>query len=146
MGKSGVALATPNQRIANEEQMNKLENRPLRIAILGASGSVGRQCVQVAGDNPQRVQVVALAARSNREVVGHWARELAVSHVALAEKVAPPDLPPGCELAFGAQALADLARLAEVDLVLNAIVGAAGLAPSYAALQAGKTLALANKE
>jgi 1-deoxy-D-xylulose-5-phosphate reductoisomerase len=100
-----------------------------RVAILGSTGSIGRQAVQVVKDHPERFQVVGLCAHTDGERVEEQARALHVGRTGL-----------------GAEAAVDLATLNEADVVLNAIVGAAGLRASVAALDAGKTLALANKE
>ncbi len=93
---------------------------------------------------------MALAAGRNVEALASAAREFGVRRVAVAG-LAEADrarrlLPPGTEIAHGQQGLIALASLADVDLVLNAVVGAAGLGPTLAALESGKQLALANKE
>jgi 1-deoxy-D-xylulose-5-phosphate reductoisomerase len=100
-----------------------------RVVILGSTGSIGRQAVQVVQDHPERFQVVGLCAHTDGETVEEQARALEVTRTGL-----------------GSEAAVDLATLDEADVVLNAIVGAAGLRASVAALDAGKTLALANKE
>ena len=100
-----------------------------RIVILGSTGSVGTQALEVVKANPDRFQVVGLAAGTNEIALERQAREFGVKHTAL-----------------GAERAAELATLDEADVVLNAIVGAAGLKASVAALDAGKLLALANKE
>jgi 1-deoxy-D-xylulose-5-phosphate reductoisomerase len=100
-----------------------------RVAILGSTGSIGRQAVQVVKDHPERFQVVGLCAHTDGERVEEQARALQVRRTGL-----------------GTEAAVELATLDEADVVLNAIVGAAGLRASVAALDAGKTLALANKE
>jgi 1-deoxy-D-xylulose-5-phosphate reductoisomerase len=126
----------------------------LNLAILGSTGSVGRQALAVAAHNPKRIRVVALAAHRNSKLLFEQARAAQASFVALAEPTcsAPElasvgdELPAHCQAAFGASAVQALAGLPEVDVVLNALVGAAGLRVSYTALAAGKRLALANKE
>jgi 1-deoxy-D-xylulose-5-phosphate reductoisomerase len=122
---------------------------PLRVAVLGSTGSIGRQALDVAGRFPGRIRVVALAANSSRDLVAEQARRFGVRHVAIADPaaaLAPADLPPGCACEMGSSAVVALAALPDVDMVLNALVGAAGLRASEAALRAGKRLALANKE
>jgi 1-deoxy-D-xylulose-5-phosphate reductoisomerase len=96
---------------------------------------------------------VALAAHSNAALLAQQAQEFNVRHLALGNAaLANQDLqltlslPKGAQLAFGEQSVAALAELPEVDIVVNALVGAAGLDASYRALKAGKILALANKE
>ncbi len=100
-----------------------------RVVILGSTGSIGTQAIQVMASHPDRFEVVGLVSGSNEDLLHRQAADLHVERVGL-----------------GAQAALDLARLPDADVVLNAIVGAAGLPASIAALEAGKTLALANKE
>ncbi len=122
---------------------------PLRIAILGSTGSIGRQALDVAARYPDRVTVVALAANRSGDALAAQAREFGVMNTAVAEPDCAPcaaDMPDGAVCATGPDAVATLASLPEADLVLNALVGAAGLRASEAALRAGKRLALANKE
>jgi len=127
--------------------------RPTRVALLGATGSIGTQALTVIRDlraQGHPLEVVALAAGRRVEALAAAAREFGVRRVAVA---GPLDadairklLPAWVEVAHGADALSALASLPDVDLVLNAVVGASGLRPTLAALEAGKTLALANKE
>jgi len=107
---------------------------PVRLAILGSTGSVGTQALDVVRANPGAYEVVALAAGRNEKLLGEQAAEFGV-----------PELRARCA-ADDPAALAALAELAEVDIVLNAVVGFAGLPATVAALVAGKRLALANKE
>ena len=99
------------------------------VIILGSTGSIGVQALEVAKANPERFRVVGLAAGRNRELVEQQAREFGVDHVAL-----------------GADEAAQLVRDVACDVVLNGITGSVGLAPTLAALEEGRTLALANKE
>ncbi|HYI46767.1 MAG TPA: 1-deoxy-D-xylulose-5-phosphate reductoisomerase [Actinomycetota bacterium] len=100
-----------------------------RIVILGSTGSIGRQALEVIAANPDRFEVVGLGAGSDRSTLEQQAAEFGVSRTAL-----------------GVEEAVRLATLEDADVVLNAIVGAAGLRASVAALDAGKILALANKE
>ena len=102
---------------------------PRRVAILGSTGSIGTQALDVVRANPDSFEVVALVAGSDEEGLARQAKEFGVAHTGL-----------------GSGAAAELASLDEADVVLNAVVGAAGLRASVAALEAGKVLALANKE
>ncbi|HEY8648995.1 MAG TPA: 1-deoxy-D-xylulose-5-phosphate reductoisomerase [Candidatus Limnocylindria bacterium] len=102
---------------------------PLRLAILGATGSVGRQALEVAAAHRDRLQVTALAARTREDELRRIAAELGVRHTATGDD----DLVP-------------LVTADDVDLVLVATPGIAGLRPTLAALAAGKDVALANKE
>ena len=100
-----------------------------RLAILGSTGSIGRQALDVVRLHPDRFDVVALTAGRDENALMAQASEFGVSRTGL-----------------GAEASAELATLEEIDIVLNGIMGAAGLPASLAALDSGKTLALANKE
>ena len=121
----------------------------LRIAILGSTGSIGRQALDVASRFPELIEVVALAAGVNAAALGQQASHFNVKHVAIAEPALEVGLAsalPDANVTSGAEAVVELATLPEVDLVLNALVGAAGLRASVAALKNQKRLALANKE
>jgi 1-deoxy-D-xylulose-5-phosphate reductoisomerase len=125
----------------------------LRVAILGSTGSIGRQALEVALAHADKVEVVALAAHSSDELLlsqarAHGVPRIALSDPAAAERAAREVIgaDPFSRVESGAQAVVDLATCTDADLVLNALVGAAGLRASVAALSADKTLALANKE
>jgi len=100
-----------------------------RVLILGSTGSIGTQALEVIRANPRRFEVVGLAAGSNRELVAAQAEEFDVDDTAL-----------------GAVEAEQLVRDVEADVVLNGITGSVGLGPTLAALECGRTLALANKE
>ena len=104
-------------------------NEPRRVALLGATGSIGTQTLDVLRAHPKRFELVAAIANSDEQKLSAIATEFDVAFSGL-----------------GSEAAIEAAARADVDVVLNAIVGAAGLAASVAALSAGKTLALANKE
>ena len=125
--------------------------RPIRVAVLGCSGSIGTQTLDVCRRHSSRVQVVALSVNGSVRALVSAAREFGAAHVAVADgslagSPALEELPKGCELAFGADAVTALASLPDVDVVVNALVGFAGIHAGFAALKAGKTLAYANKE
>ena len=117
-----------------------------RIAVLGSTGSIGTQTLDVARRHPDKVQIVALAAGRRAEEAFAQAAEFGVRYVALGQEPEDAEPPAGVNVSVGAQAVADLVKLPEVDVVVNALVGAAGLQASYETLRAGKVLALANKE
>lgn len=123
---------------------------PLRVAILGSTGSIGRQALDVATRSDGRVEIVALAANSNDTLLVEQARAHRVTSVALADPAAAARaaeaLGTGADVGAGADGVTELAARDDVDLVLNALVGAAGLRATVAALSSGTTLALANKE
>lgn len=100
-----------------------------RVIILGSTGSIGEQALEVIRGNPRRFEVVGLAAGTNADRVREQAAEFHVEHTAL-----------------GADEASALVRDVEADVVLNGITGSIGLGPTLAALEAGRTLALANKE
>jgi 1-deoxy-D-xylulose-5-phosphate reductoisomerase len=122
-----------------------------RLALLGATGSIGDSTVEVVRHHPDRLSIATLGALGrNPEALLALVREfrprlLAVVDPAVAQALRPM-LPPGVELAAGPEALLAAATHPEVDKVVAAIVGAAGLPPVAAALAAGKPVALANKE
>jgi 1-deoxy-D-xylulose-5-phosphate reductoisomerase len=124
--------------------------KPRRISIFGATGSVGQSTLDLIGRDPESYDVVALTANSDAAALAAAARahdaRIAViadegSYFALKDALAGT----GIDAAAGEQALVDAARL-EADWTMAAIVGCAGLPPTLAALQQGRTVALANKE
>ena len=123
----------------------------LRVAILGSSGSIGTQALDVCRKHADKLQVTALAVSSSVASVVASANEFSVAHVAVANEVLRNDprlseLPAGCELTFGDDAVARLATLPDVDCVLVSVVGAIGIQASYEALRNDKLCAFANKE
>jgi 1-deoxy-D-xylulose-5-phosphate reductoisomerase len=123
------------------------------VTILGSTGSVGTQALDVIRHNPDRFKVVGLSAGgANQELFLGQIREFMPPVVAIADGDAAGALTEkiaalrGVDLIAGPDSAETLARDVESDVVLNALVGSAGLSPTLAALQTGKTLALANKE
>jgi 1-deoxy-D-xylulose-5-phosphate reductoisomerase len=118
------------------------------VAVLGSTGSIGTQALDVVRASPGEYEVVALAAGSSVDALAAQAAELRPRFVALGDPGRAgdlaPRLPAGTELLTGPGALAEAATAA--DVVVNAVVGFAGLPVTLAALGAGRTLALANKE
>ncbi|MGB3322953.1 MAG: NAD-dependent epimerase/dehydratase family protein, partial [Mycolicibacterium fortuitum] len=100
-----------------------------RVIVLGSTGSIGTQALEVIRANPRRFELVGLAAGTNREQLAEQAELFRVEHTAL-----------------GATEAEQLVRDVEADVVLNAITGSIGLGATLATLKAGTTLALANKE
>ncbi len=125
-----------------------------RIAILGSTGSIGRSTLRVAESYPDRFQIVALAAGSNLEAAFEQARRWQPRIISIAaEKDADAlraqlknDGLSEIEVVHGAAGTVKVATHPEVDFVVSAIVGVAGLEATYEAVRAGKTLGLANKE
>ncbi|MFC0447320.1 1-deoxy-D-xylulose-5-phosphate reductoisomerase [Rhodococcus jostii] len=122
------------------------ENRPTRVLLLGSTGSIGTQALEVVAANPDKFTVVGLAAGGgNVELLAKQIRETGVSSVAVADLRAAASLDlPG--VLSGPDAVTELVRTTEADVVLNALVGSLGLEPTLAALESGARLALANKE
>jgi 1-deoxy-D-xylulose-5-phosphate reductoisomerase len=116
------------------------------VSLVGSTGSIGTQAAEVVQTDPDRFRVVALAAHSSVEALSAQAQQLRPDVVALVDETRVGELrvPPGTEVVVGAGALADVAALA--DVCVNGVVGFAGLPVTLAALQAGRRLALANKE
>jgi 1-deoxy-D-xylulose-5-phosphate reductoisomerase len=126
---------------------------PQRVCILGSTGSVGTSTLDVLGRHPGRFEVFALSAHRRvdeliRQCVAYRPRFAAVPAPGPAREVRRALRDAGCrtEVLDGADSLAQLAAHPDVDIVMAAIVGAAGLAPCLAAARAGKRLLLANKE
>lgn len=113
-----------------------------RIAILGSTGSIGTQALDVIRKHRNEFEVVALVAGRNAELLAEQVDEFAPALPVLAD--AEP--PPGSYFSTGPDAVLEAATYAGADVVLNALVGSRGLLPTLAALDAGKTVALANKE
>ncbi|MFM2129343.1 MAG: hypothetical protein RL477_889 [Pseudomonadota bacterium] len=124
--------------------------RPRRISILGSTGSIGCNTVDLLRRNPGAFEVEALTARSNVSLLARQARELKPRMAVIADESLYDALKAalsGTNVAVGAgEAALEEAALLDADLVMAGIVGAAGLRPTLAAIRRGKTVALANKE
>jgi 1-deoxy-D-xylulose-5-phosphate reductoisomerase len=129
---------------------------PRELVILGSTGSIGTQAIDVVLRNPDRFKVVALSAAGGRvELLAEQALQLGVHTVAVADPAAVPALREALaakaagralpEIIAGPDAATELAK-AECHSVLNGITGSIGLRPTLAALEAGRVLVLANKE
>lgn len=125
-----------------------------RIVILGSTGSIGTQTVDVVRQHPEELEIVGLAVNTRVQEMLEQARAHKVKNLAVGDErlAQAPLVSEVCEQAagglcgYGMDAVVDLVRLPEADVVVNALVGAAGLRASYETLRAGKVLALANKE
>ncbi len=121
-----------------------------RIAILGATGSIGRSTLDLVERSPESFQVVALTAQTKVDALADAARRTNAKLAVIADATKLEELRDrlagsGCRAASGAEALVEAAT-DDADWVMAAIVGCAGLLPTMAAIDAGKTVALANKE
>jgi len=124
-----------------------------RIALLGSTGSIGTQTLDVIdrlAEAGRAFEVVGLAAGSNTDLLIEQARRYRpkIVSIAVEDEVEPlrDRLPEGTDILSGEDGLLRLAKRADVDVLVNAVYGAAGLPPTLAALSLGKTVALANKE
>lgn len=121
------------------------------IAILGSTGSIGRSTLEVVRESQGRLKVFALSANKKLDLLCQQAAHFAAPWVvatdpAEAERFDWSLLPKGTKLLVGQEGVQQVASAAEADVVVAAIVGSAGLTGTWAALEAGKTVALANKE
>lgn len=117
----------------------------LRVLILGSTGSIGTQALEVIAENPDRFDVVGLAAGGgNPDLLARQRAETGVTNIAVADPAAAEKV--GDVTHSGPDAVTRLIQETEADVVLNALVGALGLEPTLAALATGARLALANKE
>jgi 1-deoxy-D-xylulose-5-phosphate reductoisomerase len=123
------------------------------LVVLGSTGTIGESTLAVAREHPDRFRIVALAARSNDESLFEQCRRCRPDYAALLDRTAAARLEAKLagegiptRVLSGPEALTTVASLPEAELVMAAIVGAAGLAPTLAAAAAGKQLLLANKE
>jgi 1-deoxy-D-xylulose-5-phosphate reductoisomerase len=122
-----------------------------KVAILGSTGSIGVNALNVIREMPEHLQVFGLAAHSNSGLVAAQAKEFGAKIVTMFDAKAAADLKTRVNgttrhFAPGVEGLCELAAHPDVDVVLTSLVGGVGFAPLLAAIRAGKTVALANKE
>jgi len=122
-----------------------------KIAVLGSTGSIGTQTLDIVRNNSDELQIVALAAGSNVELMEKQVREFCPKLVAMWTSEAARDLKSRISdlptrVLSGMEGLLEIAVLEEVNVLVTAIVGMIGIRPTIAAIQAGKDIALANKE
>jgi len=123
-----------------------------KVTVLGSTGSIGVSTLKVIESNPEEYKVFGLAAGRNIDLFTEQIERFRPAVVAISDEELANTLRdrlkmnPCPEIYFGPEGLIDLASLDEADIVLSAITGAAGLAPTHGAIQAGKDVALANKE
>ncbi len=123
------------------------------LSLLGSTGSIGTQTLDIVSQYPDQFRIVGLAAGRNVELLAQQVRQFRPLIVALSDadklpelKAAIADLSPQPTLLAGQEGVIEVARCAEADVVVTGIVGCAGLLPTIAAIKAGKDIALANKE
>ena len=120
-----------------------------KIALLGSTGSIGTQALDVIRNNPDRYQVTVLSCAESIELLETQIKEFhpeAVITKYEKDALILSKKYPDTDFSWGKQGLVDVAKLASNDLVLNSLVGMQGLVPTYEAIKAGKNIALANKE
>jgi len=130
--------------------MRKVKEKK-KVVILGSTGSIGRSALEVLKNFRDRFEVFGLSAHRNFELIKNQIREFKPEVVVLTQeetykKVKKEFSGKRIKIDFGIDNIGQMVSLPELDIVINAIVGSAGLLPSFATLKAGKTLALANKE
>ncbi len=121
------------------------------VVVLGATGSIGRSTMAVLAASEGRLRPVALSGHANVDILESQARQFHPRQIVVTDPEAAhrrdwSGLPADCELLVGPEAVAKVVAEPDVDVVVSAIVGSAGLDGTWAALEAGKTVALANKE
>jgi len=134
--------------------LNKTITKPTHlksIAILGSTGSIGTQTLQVIRENPELFRACLLTAQSNADLLITQALEFLPKYVVVGQDnlfytVKEALAHTNVQVLAGSQAITDIVTAPEIDLVLTALVGFAGLQPTIAAIKAGKDIALANKE
>ena len=116
------------------------------IALIGCTGSIGRQAIKVAARYPDKFRIVAMAANTGGEVFVRQAAEVRPAFAALRQEGEAVPVPAGTRFARGESAFEEACSYADADVVLVAVTGFAGLKAALLAIGAGKDVALANKE
>jgi len=147
-GETGTILTGASVTVSSR---NGMTSRVTNVAVLGSTGSIGHSTLEVIAASEGRLQVVALAAHRSTKLLEQQAHRFRPRWILVTdpEAAAAHDwsgLPVGVELLVGPDEVAKIAADADVDIVVSAIVGSAGLRGTWAALDAGKRVALANKE
>ena len=128
-----------------------MNNRPINVAVLGSTGSIGQNTLEVIAASNGRLRAVALSTNSRVELALRQAQQYQPRWLVMADQEnvvshGSTGLPPTTEVLVGSAGLSHVASHDEIDVVVAAIVGSAGLTSTWAALEAGKKVALANKE
>ncbi len=122
-----------------------------QIAVLGSTGSIGTSCLEVIDAQRDRMSLAAITARKSWQLLGRQSRQFHPRWAVVGDAAARGEIPADAfssrtELLFGPDAIEKVAAHDEVDIVIAGIVGAAGLRGTWAAIEAGKTVGIANKE
>lgn len=124
-------------------------SKRIRVAVLGSTGSIGTQTLDIASKEGERIEIIALAAHSSWQTLVAQAKQFNVEFLACSDPKAAAQTQselPAAHVGAGLESVVDLIERSNPDIVVNALVGAAGLRATIATLLAGKVLALANKE
>jgi 1-deoxy-D-xylulose-5-phosphate reductoisomerase len=122
------------------------------ISILGSTGSIGVNALDVIGNNPDRFKIVALSAGTNVKLLGRQIDKFSPEVVSVIDEEHARELKKivnhslGTDILFGPEGYREVASVKKADMVISAMVGSAGLLPTIEAIEAGKDIALANKE
>ena len=151
---SATSIAVSGEEVRSEhaaDHQMSIDSAPLRVAVLGSTGSIGKNTLEVIAASEGRFKVHLLCGHRSIDVLVEQAqaclpRWVVVTDSAAAASLGSGALPKGTELVVGPERLEELLTGPEIDRVVSAIVGAAGLRSTWSALAAGKTVALANKE
>lgn len=151
MSLAGYSVKSEEFGPGGQAGIMELMPTPRRVAILGSTGSIGIQALEVIAAHPESFRVVALCAGTNAGLLAEQARTFRPELVGIRDDAAAPGLAEqladtGAEILAGTESAEHIAAHSQADVVLNAITGSIGLKPTLAALRSGATLALANKE
>eukprot|EP00898_Chlorokybus_atmophyticus_P006513 jgi/Chlat1/6863/Chrsp51S06541 len=144
--------AWPGRAVVPEEA-GTISDGPKRISLVGSTGSIGTQTLDIVAEHPNEFEVVAMSAGSNVNLFVEQVRKFKPKLISvrdsknvaqLRHELSDMDAPP--EIVAGDAGICEVARFADADVVVTGIVGCAGLKPTCAAIEAGKDIALANKE
>lgn len=122
-----------------------------RVAILGSTGSIGNQALEVISGHPEMFEVVTLTANTNAQLLIKQAKEFDPDSVVIASEAKYDEVfkaldPLGIKVFTGEESISEIVKSSTIDIVLTAMVGFSGLKPTVEAIKAGKAIALANKE
>ena len=122
-----------------------------KVSILGSTGSIGTQTLEVISGFPEKFEVIALGAGTNTSLLGRQVKKYqpklaVVKDEQHADKLRDEIGPGTTEIIYGDEGYYQIASMPDADIVVSSMVGSAGLKPTFAAIEAGKTVGLANKE
>src|SRR5690554_2651391 len=132
--------------------VDPMSEKPVKnIALLGSTGSIGTQTLEIVEESPDRFRIEVLTARRNARLLCEQAKKFKPNAVVIVEEsdyewLNDELFPLGIKVYCGERALVEVVQMETVDIVLTALVGFAGLRPTLSAIEAGKNIALANKE